>query len=299
MTRDATARVWLALTDAQATRLASSPADAAAIDARGLGAIVIGLDAVTGARGQVIDAHATLAHLSAHVERTALLAAAVPLLDHPYNIARRAGSLDLLASQRTGVVIGFDDATVPDGSDAWSGGGLGEAVPFSTASVADAIEVIHELWRAWPFSAVIADRERRIFVDLDKVRSIDHRGVYAVRGPLGAPASPDGLPVLGVYARDAEELVIALSSSAETILVTEDLYRRASDRRGGEVVVHLVLHGGDALRRAGRAIEDGARRLVVTLPDIAVPALADALAPIVALLDELLDEAGTGEEETA
>src|SRR5262249_11302895 len=53
------------------------------------------------------------------------------------------------------------------------------------------------LWASWQPDAIVADTETGFFVDHRKVRPIDFAGrYYKSRGPLNAPAGPQGRPVI-------------------------------------------------------------------------------------------------------
>lgn len=59
------------------------------------------------------------------------------------------------------------------------------------------LELVTQLWDSWDPDAVVMDRERGVYVDHRKVRTIDFKGeYYASRGPLNTVPSPQGRPVL-------------------------------------------------------------------------------------------------------
>ncbi|MDQ0471446.1 NtaA/DmoA family FMN-dependent monooxygenase [Labrys wisconsinensis] len=58
------------------------------------------------------------------------------------------------------------------------------------------MEVVRKLFGSWDADAVVLDRERGLYADPAKVRTIDHEGrFYKVRGPLNTVPSPQGRPV--------------------------------------------------------------------------------------------------------
>ena len=58
-------------------------------------------------------------------------------------------------------------------------------------------ELVTKLWDAWEPDAVVLDREAPMFADGSKVHVVDHDGKYfKCRGPLNAPRSPQGRPVI-------------------------------------------------------------------------------------------------------
>jgi FMN-dependent oxidoreductase (nitrilotriacetate monooxygenase family) len=58
-------------------------------------------------------------------------------------------------------------------------------------------DLVTKLWDAWEPDAVVLDRERPMFADGSKVHAVHHEGKYfRCRGPLNAPRSPQGRPVI-------------------------------------------------------------------------------------------------------
>jgi len=58
------------------------------------------------------------------------------------------------------------------------------------------LQVVNALFASWDKDAIILDRERRIYADPTKVRTIDFAGKYfKVRGPLNTAPSPQHRPV--------------------------------------------------------------------------------------------------------
>jgi FMN-dependent oxidoreductase (nitrilotriacetate monooxygenase family) len=59
------------------------------------------------------------------------------------------------------------------------------------------LRLVTELWESWDTDALVADRERGVYVDHTKVRTVDFQGeYYSARGPLNTVRPPQGRPVL-------------------------------------------------------------------------------------------------------
>src|SRR5258708_5127887 len=59
------------------------------------------------------------------------------------------------------------------------------------------VELVHKLWDSWEPDAMVIDREQEIFADPGKVHPVHFEGKYfRSRGPLSAPRSPQGHPVI-------------------------------------------------------------------------------------------------------
>jgi alkanesulfonate monooxygenase SsuD/methylene tetrahydromethanopterin reductase-like flavin-dependent oxidoreductase (luciferase family) len=59
------------------------------------------------------------------------------------------------------------------------------------------VELVHKLWDSWEPDAMVIDREQEIFACPGKVHPVHFEGKYfRSRGPLSAPRSPQGHPVI-------------------------------------------------------------------------------------------------------
>jgi FMN-dependent oxidoreductase (nitrilotriacetate monooxygenase family) len=58
------------------------------------------------------------------------------------------------------------------------------------------MDVVRKLFDSWDKDAIVLDRNKGVYADPSKVRTIDHQGrFYKVRGPLNTVPSPQGRPV--------------------------------------------------------------------------------------------------------
>jgi len=101
------------------------------------------------------------------------------------------------------------------------------------------MEVVNKLFDSWDHDAVVLDRERGIYVDPSKVRTIDHVGKhYQVRGPLNTVPSPQQRPIYvqagasprgrDFAARFADSIISVASGPAEMKAFRDDIRGRAA-----------------------------------------------------------------------
>ncbi len=134
--------------------------------------------------------------------RIGLIATASTSYNEPYNLARRFASLDHISGGRAGwniVTTAGDVAARNFGLDAQPA----HAERYERA--AEFIEVSTKLWNSWQDDAVVADKERGVHAEADRVRPIGHAGThFRVDGALNVPRSPQGYPLL-VQAGSSED----------------------------------------------------------------------------------------------
>jgi long-chain alkane monooxygenase len=113
---------------------------------------------------------------------------------NPFMLARLTNTLDHVSDGRSGwnLVTGSNDG------GAQNYGLEGQYPHDERYDMADEyVEVVQKLWDSWEPNAMVIDREREIFADPDKVHPVHHAGRYfRSRGPLSAPRSPQGHPVI-------------------------------------------------------------------------------------------------------
>jgi hypothetical protein len=135
--------------------------------------------------GRGADPSLVVAALIARHPRAGWIIGADLAREHPYNLARRIASLAALAPQGVGVLLESTGSALP---------GLGSAAPDDVA--ADGALVLQKLWQSWPADSVVADRAARRFVDVSRIRRVDHDGVFRVAGPLQLPVAAGRQPVV-------------------------------------------------------------------------------------------------------
>ena len=112
----------------------------------------------------------------------------------PYLLARLVATLDLMSKGRVGcnfVTSTAERAAQNFGLDTH----LEHDMRYEMA--AEFVEVVLQLWSSWDADAIVMDRDRGMFVDPDKVRTIDFKGrFFSSRGPLNTARPAQGQPVL-------------------------------------------------------------------------------------------------------
>lgn len=179
-----------------------------------LGFVALGTERLagpgTGPRTDPVGA-AVAAH--ALVPGAGWLAAATPVRDHPYNVARRALALDHLTGGRGGLAVAARDAGRPGDVDPWTGRRADPAL------LSDVVEVLRELWNSWPLDSLVADRATGVFARTERIRRIDHDGPYRVAGPLNTPSSRQGEPVLAWWVADPGAELDAAARAADLVVL--------------------------------------------------------------------------------
>ena len=140
-----------------------------------------------------------LAGATSHI---GLIATASTTYNEPYNLARRFASLDHVSGGRAGWNI-----VTTAGVEAAQNFGLDElpAHQHRYERAAEFVEVSRKLWDSWDDNAIVADKDRGVHAESDRVHVINHEGRhFKVRGPLNVPRSPQGYPLL-VQAGSSED----------------------------------------------------------------------------------------------
>lgn len=187
--------------------------------------------------------------------------------DQPYNLARRALSLDHLSRGRAGLLLGQRDSR-GSGETAWKYVGSGGGAPLGTETATAAATAIAELWRSWPRDSVVGDKETGVLVEADRIRRVGRQGVVTVAGPLSVPASAQGAPPLLWYAENAEVAgavpavadLVVFGGPAESAAV-----RAAVGAAGGTPLIAEIPAGRDDFtgHDVGQARAAGARGVLL------------------------------------
>ena len=113
---------------------------------------------------------------------------------HPFMAARLINTLDHVTEGR----VGWNMVTGSSDHGAQNYGRDAQYPHDERYDRADEFaEIVTRLWESWEPDAVVGDRDRPMFADGSKVHPIDYEGKYfRCRGPLNAPRSPQGRPVL-------------------------------------------------------------------------------------------------------
>ncbi|CAN8106551.1 unnamed protein product [Discula destructiva] len=135
-----------------------------------------------------------LSALSQVTERIGLAATASTTYDEPYHIARRFASLDHLSNGRAAWNI--VTTANPESSKNF---GQDEHMQHSDRykRAREFYDVVTGLWDSFADDAFIRDQGAGIFVDPDKIHTLNHKGdELSVRGPLNIARPVQGWPVI-------------------------------------------------------------------------------------------------------
>ncbi len=161
--------------------------------------------------GTAVDPFVAAVAVSNRAGPLRVLGTGSPATDHPYNLSRRAASVDHFLAGNGGLVLAESDGYRGVPSTRPPPAPLTPSL-ISTpgvATTADAALAMVRLWQSWADDALVADPATRSFADASKIRRVDHRGLFSIDGPSTLPASPQGTPVLGWYVRSREEVAAA------------------------------------------------------------------------------------------
>jgi FMN-dependent oxidoreductase (nitrilotriacetate monooxygenase family) len=148
------------------------------------------------------DTFTVLAALAGVTDRIGLTGTINTTFNEPFEVARQFASLDHLSGGRAGwnIVTSSDAFT---GTNFRRGGFLDHADRYARAE--EFLAVARQFWDGWEAGAVLADVDAGVYVDPDRIRSVEHRGPqFGVRGYATLPAGPQGHPVL-LQAGDSDD----------------------------------------------------------------------------------------------
>jgi FMN-dependent oxidoreductase (nitrilotriacetate monooxygenase family) len=173
-----------------------------------------------------LEPYTLLAVLSAHTKHIGLVCTRTTSFDEPYSIARAFATLDVITGGRAGVNIvttGNPRAALNYSQEAH------KPKPERYKIADEFVEVLKGLWDSWDEDAFIRDRETSTFFEWDKMHVLNHKGKYfQVEGPLNAPRSPQGRPVI-VQAGASEEGRELAAKSADVIFAAHQNIGMAQD----------------------------------------------------------------------
>ena len=145
-------------------------------------------------RATFIEPSTMAAALAVSTEKIGIVITQNTTYDQPYHVARRVLSLDHLSGGRIGcnLVTGVSESEARNFNHA--------AMPAHDARYRRADEfanVVLGLWNSWDADAFKVDRAGGQYLDLEKMRYLNHEGEhFRVRGPLNVARSPQGMPVM-------------------------------------------------------------------------------------------------------
>ncbi|WP_348786563.1 LLM class flavin-dependent oxidoreductase [Leifsonia sp. NPDC080035] len=183
----------------------------------------------------------------------------------PFAFARRMSTLDHLTKGRIGwnVVTSY----LPNAARNF---GLDDEVPHDERyrRAEEYLDVLYKLWEgSWDDDAVVADRERRVFTDPEKVRYINHVGErHRVAGPHIVHPSPQRTPVLfqatgspagiAFAGRHAEVVFTGGRTSAEFRAAADGMRGAAVDQGRQADDIRFIAMAGVIVGRTQEEAED-------------------------------------------
>jgi FMN-dependent oxidoreductase (nitrilotriacetate monooxygenase family) len=222
-----------------------------------------------------IEPFALMAALAAVTRNIGLVCTATTSYEHPYFLARKFASLDLISEGRAG----WNLITSGNPTEADNFGRVPhppKAERYRRAR--EFAEVVIGLWNSWDDDAFVRDRASGVFFDRDKMHVLDHEGQYfSVRGPLNVARSPQGQPVL-VQAGASDDGMELAAETAEVVFAAQTtleggkkFYSEVKGRMAkyGRNPDHLKILPGIAVT-VGRT-EDEAREKHQRLQDLIHP----------------------------
>ena len=135
-----------------------------------------------------------LSALAAVTEHIGLVATASTTYNEPYHIARKFASLDYLSGGRAGWNV-VTSASEAEAHNFNRDKHMEHALRYERAR--EFLQVVKGLWDSWDDDAFIRDKELGVYIDPDKIHTLNHRGKhFTVRGPLNVARPPQGYPVI-------------------------------------------------------------------------------------------------------
>ena len=162
-----------------------------------------------------------LGAIAAVTERIGLVATATTTYFEPFLVARFFASLDQISGGRAGwnlvtslaiaEAYNFGRQTHPHHGDRY-------------ARAREFAKVVLGLWDSWEEGAVVADKERGLYLDREKLHFLNHTGKhFSVRGPLTVHRSPQGHPVIVQAGQSDDGRDLAAETAEVTFTVQQDL----------------------------------------------------------------------------
>jgi len=135
-----------------------------------------------------------------------VVATATSTFDSPWMVARRFASMDHISKGRAG----WNLVTASNAGDALNFGLAEQPREDRYARAQEFYEVVTALWDSWAEDAFPQDKEKGLYLDPARVRTIDHNGkYYTVKGPLNISRTPQGRPVVFMAGQSAPGMELA------------------------------------------------------------------------------------------
>ncbi|MFT4197314.1 MAG: LLM class flavin-dependent oxidoreductase [Pseudoxanthomonas sp.] len=135
-----------------------------------------------------------LSAISARTTHIGLLGTFSTSYSEPFTTARQLASLDIISGGRAGwnaVTSALEGVARNHGHDKLHEHSLRYRI------AREYIEVVKGLWESWEDDAFVRDKASGVYVDRDKMHTLDHVGeFFRVQGPLNMERSPQGRPIV-------------------------------------------------------------------------------------------------------
>lgn len=175
-----------------------------------------------------------------------LIGTANTTYNEPYTLARRLASLDQISGGRAGWNL---VTSLGGGENHNRDDHVLHADRYQRAE--EFFDVITGLWDSWDDGAAIRDKDSGIWLDVDKLHVLNHKGAhFSVKGPLNAPRPPQGYPVIAqagssdpgreLAARTAELVFTAAQTLEEAQAFITDVRTRAARHGRGPDALKIL-----------------------------------------------------------
>lgn len=164
--------------------------------------------------GLKLDPVIIISTLAAVTKNIGLTATLTTTYNEPFQVARKYSAIDHLSKGRAAwnvVTSANDSESLLFGKEKH----LPHADRYERAE--EFVDVVKKLWLSIEDEALIIDKEKGGFLDLNKVYQVDHEGKwFKVKGTLDSPSTPQGHPVI-VQAGSSEAGKELAAKTAEVI----------------------------------------------------------------------------------
>jgi FMN-dependent oxidoreductase (nitrilotriacetate monooxygenase family) len=177
----------------------------------------------------VFEPVTVLSALAMHTRNIGLLATATTTYEEPFLLARKFASLDHISAGRAC----WNIVTSSNALDSLNFGKDEHLARYDRYERAlEFVEVCKGLWDSWAEDAFLEDKVTGRYLDISRVRELDHVGKhFKVKGPLNAARPPQGYPVLfsAGQSEPGRELAAAVSDCMFCATPTKELARAFYD----------------------------------------------------------------------
>jgi N-acetyl-S-(2-succino)cysteine monooxygenase len=159
--------------------------------------------------------------LSAATRRIGLGATVSTSYGEPYHVARTFASIDHISNGRAAwnVVTSAQPNAALNFSRERQ---MDHNLRYEVAN--EFVDVVKGLWDCWDDDAIVADKESGVYIDAERVRSLNHRGqFFQVRGPMNIARCPQGHPVIIQAGGSPSGLELAARTADVVFSVVQEL----------------------------------------------------------------------------